>query len=98
MKFTVALSRAREGLYILGNDRDLAARSKMWRTVISTLKEDNCVGNAFPVACHRHRDKVQYVSKPGQLPRIAPDGELSRNNNLDATLNSPVIRWLFASM
>lgn len=72
---TVALSRAREGLYILGNASNLSSRSEMWRSVISQLEEDNSVGDAFPVRCHRHQEAVEYISRPGHLPRIAPDGK-----------------------
>ena len=85
----VALSRAREGMFILGNAKDLSSRSDMWRSVVSNLEKDDAVGNAFPIACHQHRDDVQLVSKPGELPRIAPDGELTpnllRNCNLICT-------------
>ncbi|KAI0332312.1 P-loop containing nucleoside triphosphate hydrolase protein [Cubamyces sp. BRFM 1775] len=70
----VALSRAREGLYILGNAQNLSAKSKMWRTVLDELDKRDCLGNAFPVVCQRHPDAVQHVSKPGELPRLAPDG------------------------
>ncbi|KAI0769450.1 P-loop containing nucleoside triphosphate hydrolase protein [Trametes elegans] len=70
----VALSRAREGLYILGNAPNLAARSKMWCTVLDELRNRDCLGDAFPVACQRHPNTVQHISKPGKLPRIAPDG------------------------
>ncbi|EKM54252.1 uncharacterized protein PHACADRAFT_174761 [Phanerochaete carnosa HHB-10118-sp] len=70
----VALSRAREGLYILGNARDLRLRSSMWRSVLSILEESDCVGTFLPIACHRHQDQAEKVAKPGQLPRIAPDG------------------------
>ncbi|TCD60036.1 hypothetical protein EIP91_010850, partial [Steccherinum ochraceum] len=70
----VALSRAREGLFILGNAVDLSSRSKMWKSVVEELDRDGCVGPALPVVCAQHKDKIQYVSKPGQLPRIAPDG------------------------
>ncbi|KAI0369710.1 P-loop containing nucleoside triphosphate hydrolase protein [Pilatotrama ljubarskyi] len=73
-RINVALSRAREGLYIIGNAQNLAAKSKMWRTVLDELRKRDCIGDAFPVACQRHPDAVQRVSKPGQLPRIAPDG------------------------
>ncbi|KAH9895168.1 P-loop containing nucleoside triphosphate hydrolase protein [Cubamyces lactineus] len=70
----VALSRAREGLYIMGNAQNLSAKSKMWRTVLDELTKRDCLGNAFPIVCQRHPDAVQHVSKPGQLPRLAPDG------------------------
>ncbi|KAF8128159.1 hypothetical protein EV363DRAFT_1585143 [Boletus edulis] len=70
----VALSRAREGLYIFGNAENLSAKSKMWRTIIEELDAQDALGPALPVACHRHSDTVEYVSSPGQLSRIAPDG------------------------
>lgn len=70
----VALSRAREGMYIMGNAGNLAARSEMWRNIIEELQDRDCVGDALPIVCHQHSGAVQYVSKPGQLSRIAPDG------------------------
>ncbi|KAM5531281.1 hypothetical protein V8D89_015082 [Ganoderma adspersum] len=70
----VALSRAREGMYIMGNATNLTARSKMWREIIEELGKRDCLGTAFPVACQRHPHTVEMISKPGQLPRIAPDG------------------------
>ncbi|KAI0930201.1 hypothetical protein AcV5_006978 [Taiwanofungus camphoratus] len=84
-RVNVALSRAREGLYILGNASNLSSRSEMWRSVISQLEEDNSVGDAFPVRCHRHQEAVEYISRPGHLPRIAPDGGCLRQ--CDARLN-----------
>ena len=65
-----------QGMYIFGNKDDLAKRSTMWDKVISELQEIDAVGTALPIACHQHPDAVQYVSQPGQLPQIAPDGKL----------------------
>lgn len=70
----VALSRAREGLYILGNAIDLKTKSSMWNDVISELEQRGCVGDAIPVRCHRHSERMEYISKAGQLARISPDG------------------------
>ncbi|OCH91424.1 P-loop containing nucleoside triphosphate hydrolase protein [Obba rivulosa] len=70
----VALSRAREGLYIFGNAPDLSARSEMWRSIIEQLSHNDCVGDSLPVRCDRHPETVELISKPGQLSRIAPDG------------------------
>ncbi|KAJ7647110.1 hypothetical protein FB45DRAFT_821739 [Roridomyces roridus] len=70
----VALSRAKEGLFILGNAAQLASRSKMWQTVTEELSAANCLGPAFPVACSRHPDSVELISQPGKLPLFAPDG------------------------
>ncbi|KAG8908575.1 hypothetical protein FRC01_007332 [Tulasnella sp. 417] len=67
----VALSRAREGMYILGNADDLA-QSEMWRGVIVELKRQEAIGPAIPIACHRHPQKVTLISAPGQIARHAP--------------------------
>ncbi|KAG9309780.1 hypothetical protein JVU11DRAFT_10154 [Chiua virens] len=70
----VALSRAREGLYIFGNAEDLSYKSSMWCSILEELDAQDALGPALPVACHRHRDKVEYVLRPGQLSEIAPNG------------------------
>jgi hypothetical protein len=71
---TVALSRAREGLFILGNALNLASRSEMWRSVIDELEQNEAIGSAFPIVCQRHPDTIKYISEPGKLLRLAPDG------------------------
>jgi len=78
----VALSRAREGLFIIGNALNLASRSNMWRTVIDELEQNDAVGEAFSVVCQRHPDIIEYVSEPGKLPRLAPDGTCPFNLQL----------------
>lgn len=66
------------GLYILGNADDLSSKSSMWRKMIQDLDAKGCVGSAFPTKCHQHPDTaINYISAPGQLPRLAPDGERS---------------------
>lgn len=74
----VALSRAREGLFIFGNADILSSRSKMWRSIIEELETGGNLGPALPISCHRHQDKTEYVSEPGKLPEIAPDGGCMR--------------------
>ena len=69
----MALSRAREGLYILGNADDLCSRGDMWKGVIAELAQHDQIGDAFPIACYRHPDRVVYISEPGQIPLHAPD-------------------------
>lgn len=46
----------------------------MWRNVIAELGQEGHIGDAFPVACHRHPDSIKYISEPGKLPQFAPDG------------------------
>lgn len=73
---TVAISRAKEGLFILGNSSDLSSRSDMWRSIIEELERDQAIVEAFPISCQRHPGAVKHVSKPGELPLIAPDGNI----------------------
>ncbi|KAJ7072084.1 hypothetical protein C8F01DRAFT_1044463 [Mycena amicta] len=70
----VALSRAKEGMFILGNAAQLSSRSKMWREVIEQLDSTDMVGPAFPVSCYRHPDTIHLVSEPGKISLFAPDG------------------------
>ncbi|KAG9045583.1 hypothetical protein FS837_006070 [Tulasnella sp. UAMH 9824] len=75
-RVNVALSRAREGLYILGNSEDLlASKSEMWSNVIDQLKRNDQIGPALPLSCSRHPNNVVPVSKPGQISIHAPDGQ-----------------------
>lgn len=46
----------------------------MWHSVIEELDVQDALGPGLPIACHRHPERVEYVSRPGQLSRIAPDG------------------------
>ncbi|KAG6850946.1 hypothetical protein H0H93_005815 [Arthromyces matolae] len=71
----VALSRAKEGLFILGNAHQLATRSSMWRGVVDELRREDSLSEGIPIACYRHPEEINYVSEPGQLQNIAPDGQ-----------------------
>ena len=70
----MALSRAPEGLYIFGTAENLSCR-RVLRSIIEELDAQDALGSALLVACHGHRDKVEYVASPGQLSRVAPDGK-----------------------
>lgn len=49
-RLIVAISRAKEGLYILGNG-DMMQVNDKWYQVIATLKRDDCYGEALPLFC-----------------------------------------------
>lgn len=70
----MALSRARLGLYILGNADDLSSQSPEWRKIIGHLKLSDALGGAIPLACQLHPNIEQLVSDPGDFLRFAPDG------------------------
>jgi helicase required for RNAi-mediated heterochromatin assembly 1 len=50
----VALSRARCGLYVVGNINFLAERSKLWRDIRRSLVQERAVGVALPITCVLH--------------------------------------------
>lgn len=59
----------------MGNAATLSSQSEMWRSVIEELEENDAVGEGFPIQCDRHPQEAHLISKPGELPRWAPDGK-----------------------
>ncbi|KAI0092232.1 hypothetical protein BDY19DRAFT_929008 [Irpex rosettiformis] len=72
-RINVALSRAKHGLYILGNASNLR-KNPTWSTIVDELESRDQIGPALPIVCVRHPDQAQLVSKPGELSRFAPGG------------------------
>ncbi|KAH9014346.1 hypothetical protein EDB85DRAFT_875353 [Lactarius pseudohatsudake] len=72
-RINVALSRAKHGLYILGNASNLR-KSETWRTVLDEMEKEDQLDYGFPIVCPRHPQSRQLISKPGQLPTHAPKG------------------------
>lgn len=70
----VALSRAKHGMYILGNAPELAAASQMWETVLRELNSKSLIGPGFPITCSHHPNYVQYIDDPGAFDVFAPNG------------------------
>jgi hypothetical protein len=62
----------------------------MWPSVVDELQNEHAVGYAFPFVCHQHPEAIEYVSKPGLLPRIAPDG--MSNSCIGITLIDAVLK------
>lgn len=58
----VALSRARDGLFMLGNIDLLSRNSELWSLVHRTLLQNDSVGHSFPLGCSRHPEKTKLVS------------------------------------
>ncbi|KAH8998206.1 hypothetical protein EDB86DRAFT_3148849 [Lactarius hatsudake] len=72
-RINVALSRAKHGLYILGNASNLR-KSETWRTVLDEMEKEDQLDYGFPIVCPRHPQARQLISKPGQLSTHAPKG------------------------
>jgi hypothetical protein len=71
----VLLSRAKHGMYLLGNAELMANKSpQMWAKVIEMLKSRNQVGDSFPISCPQHPNNRNNVKIPQQFAEFAPDG------------------------
>lgn len=76
-RLNVLLSRARNGLFIIGNsDTFINARKgkEVWRKLFDHLKENNHVYDGFPLKCEKHPDRVITVTSPDEFDVHCPDG------------------------
>lgn len=68
----VALSRAKMGLYCIGN-MDMLSSVTLWSNIIHTLREHDQVGPALTLSCQNHPDKQIHASCGNDF-RGAPEG------------------------
>lgn len=61
-KIIVALSRAKSGLYIIGNMKTLVSGSDLWVSLNAVLKKKQAIGKSMQLQCDRHK-KVTVVAK-----------------------------------
>ena len=69
----VALSRAKKGLYIIGNSKMLTNQSALWKKVLTDFDEDGCIGNVLPLSCRNHRTE-NFVSSAADFMKLVPNG------------------------
>lgn len=72
----VALSRAREGLYIMGNMDDLVVKNIIWPKIKSVLEEEDAIGDVLQLRCQIHPEQQIQVNICEILPSF-----LSVENN-----------------
>ena len=69
----VALSRARKGLYIIGNRKMLTNQSPLWKDVLADLDENGCIGKSLPLVCSNHQTE-NLVSSAADFRKVVPNG------------------------
>uniref|UniRef100_A0A915BXJ0 NFX1-type zinc finger-containing protein 1 n=1 Tax=Parascaris univalens TaxID=6257 RepID=A0A915BXJ0_PARUN len=69
----VALSRAKIGFYIVGNIDFLANHSRLWAKIDKSLRENECIGEGFPIVCSIHKN-VQEIYDAKEFKKKSPDG------------------------
>jgi hypothetical protein len=72
-RINVLLSRARHGMYIIGNS-DTSRPVPMWAEVLSILERSNNIGTSLALCCPRHKETPIEVSAPDDFARLAPEG------------------------
>ncbi|KAI0313808.1 hypothetical protein OF83DRAFT_1248643 [Amylostereum chailletii] len=72
-RINVALSRAKHGMFILGNASNLR-QNPTWKTILDEMETHDQIGYGFPIVCPRHPDRKIVVTKPGQLSTQSPEG------------------------
>ncbi|XP_014212352.1 NFX1-type zinc finger-containing protein 1-like [Copidosoma floridanum] len=70
----VALSRAREGLFIMGNMSDLLVKNDIWPKIKTVLEEENAIGDYIKLRCQNHPDQFFEVSKADHFQQCLEGG------------------------
>ncbi|CAG0882921.1 unnamed protein product [Darwinula stevensoni] len=64
----VALSRAKWGLYIVGNMDSLCSGSEIWKKMLEALEKQEAIGTELELQCSIHRDQIISASQPSHFP------------------------------
>ena len=57
----VAMSRAKKGLYVIGNFTMLSDRSTLWRQFVDHARKHRFIGKALRLYCENHQDDVNAI-------------------------------------
>ncbi|EDS36543.1 NFX1-type zinc finger-containing protein 1 [Culex quinquefasciatus] len=72
-RICVALSRARDGLYIVGNMDLLAKANPMWQTIRKRLETHSAIGSVLELMCEEHMCLVQ-IEQPEDFEKVSYGG------------------------
>ncbi|GAB5585544.1 hypothetical protein Unana1_00444 [Umbelopsis nana] len=72
----VALSRAKQGMYILGNGAMLCRRSELWNEIIGNLEDQHpdCIGEHLQLRCQQHPDRITSIQYPIDFKGVEEGG------------------------
>ncbi|OOG00383.1 hypothetical protein ASPCADRAFT_511396 [Aspergillus carbonarius ITEM 5010] len=75
-RINVLLSRAKHGMYVLGNSAT-SRGVEMWGQVLDLLEKDGNLGEALELACPRHPETPILISEPEHFIQHSPEGGCS---------------------
>ncbi|XP_065333829.1 NFX1-type zinc finger-containing protein 1-like isoform X2 [Cloeon dipterum] len=70
----VALSRAKNGLVMVGNMDCLSSKSPLWHSIKRTLQSQDALSNSLTLRCEAHPHQTFHVETPEDFGRLAPNG------------------------
>lgn len=76
-RVNVALSRARKGLYCIGNFDCLAEKSQLWKDLVHNLAAQNAIGSELEIYCQKHTDYKTNVASKNDFAQV-PEGGCNR--------------------
>jgi len=77
-RICVALSRAKMGLYVVGNLRHLSKNSELWSKIVQRAKEMGVTGDSLRLTCQNHPDAAQIEARTAKDFNKAPEGGCMR--------------------
>ncbi|XP_037044307.1 NFX1-type zinc finger-containing protein 1-like [Bradysia coprophila] len=72
-RVNVALSRARKGLYCIGNFKCLVEKSPVWRKIVDKLERQKAIGPTLELCCQNHPETLTFVTKVSDFQQC-PEG------------------------
>lgn len=73
----VALSRAKKGLFCIGNFELLAEKSKLWKNINDTLQQKQAIGPSLQLMCQNHPGVSNVVANEKDFESV-PEGGCTR--------------------
>ncbi|XP_046562907.1 LOW QUALITY PROTEIN: NFX1-type zinc finger-containing protein 1-like [Haliotis rubra] len=70
----VALSRAKEGLYVIGNMECLGKASSLWDKVVTKAEEKGMCGNVLKLKCSKHPERMMGVKTAKDFDQYSDGG------------------------
>ncbi|XP_046576468.1 NFX1-type zinc finger-containing protein 1-like [Haliotis rubra] len=77
-RICVALSRAREGMFAVGNFHLFAEKSPLWASIVGTLQSTNSIGPHMLLRCTNHPEMTISVSSARDFEK-APSGGCTKS-------------------
>nr|XP_054769252.1 NFX1-type zinc finger-containing protein 1-like [Lytechinus pictus] len=80
----VSLSRAKKGLYCVGNFTLFAEKSELWKGIVNDLKSWGFIGDSLTLQCSNHPDEMMSVKTDDDFKKVPRGG---CNRDCDTRLN-----------